>query len=200
MLERLPWFRCYPADYLLDTMSLTMEQHGAYWLLITHYYWNGEIPSEVNDIYALVRADNDERKAAVDTVLHRYFVKQDGKFTHSRIERELEKLGSMLRNQSKAGKASALARAPKAHKGNGATKPTQDDSPIIEHIPLNTGEEWPAHKSFADEMQRLYPVVDVPLTLKEIRAWCIANPTKRKTQAGVKRFINGWLSREQNRG
>ena len=74
-----------------------------------------------------------------------------------------------------------------------------DDSPIVEMIPINTG-EWPARESFVKEMERVYQAVDVPLTLKEIRAWCIANPAKRKTQAGVKRFINAWCNREQNKG
>jgi len=79
-------------------------------------------------------------------------------------------------------------------------QPTEtDDSPIVEMIPINTG-EWPARQSFVKEMERVYQAVDVPLTLKEIRAWCIANPTKRKTQAGVKRFINAWFAREQNKG
>ena len=27
--------------------------------------------------------------------------------------------------------------------------------------------------------------------------WCKANPTKRKTKNGVKRFINGWLAKTQ---
>lgn len=73
-----------------------------------------------------------------------------------------------------------------------------DTGPTIENIPLNSG-EWPARQSFVQEMERLYPAVDVPATLREIRAWCIANPTKRKTQAGVKRFINSWFRREQDR-
>lgn len=86
-----------------------------------------------------------------------------------------------------------------ASKRKPCPKPEIDTSPVIENIPLNSG-EWPARQSFVQEMERLYPAVDVPATLREIRAWCIANPTKRKTQAGVKRFINAWFSKEQNRG
>ena len=33
-----------------------------------------------------------------------------------------------------------------------------------------------------------------------MRGWCLANPSKRKTQRGVKKFINNWLSRQQDRG
>lgn len=45
-----------------------------------------------------------------------------------------------------------------------------------------------------------YPAVDVEQELKKMIAWCDSNPTKRKTKRGVERFINSWLSREQDRG
>ncbi len=31
-------------------------------------------------------------------------------------------------------------------------------------------------------------------------AWSDSNPAKRKTRKGVERFINNWLSREQDKG
>ena len=33
-----------------------------------------------------------------------------------------------------------------------------------------------------------------------MRGWLNANPKKRKTKAGILRFVNSWLSREQDRG
>ena len=33
-----------------------------------------------------------------------------------------------------------------------------------------------------------------------MRGWCLANPTRRKTRRGVRRFINGWLAKVQDRG
>jgi len=71
--------------------------------------------------------------------------------------------------------------------------------PPIESMPLNTGEEFPIRKSLIAEFERLYPALDVPQTLREMRGWCLANPTRRKTKSGVLRFVNGWLSKEQNR-
>lgn len=71
--------------------------------------------------------------------------------------------------------------------------------PPIESIPLTTGEEFPIRKSLIAEFERLYPALDVPQTLREMRGWCLANPTRRKTKSGVLRFVNGWLAKEQNR-
>lgn len=45
-----------------------------------------------------------------------------------------------------------------------------------------------------------YPAVDVEQELRKMAAWSDANPMKRKTRRGIVRFINSWLSREQDRG
>ena len=45
-----------------------------------------------------------------------------------------------------------------------------------------------------------YPAVDVFAEIAKMESWLDANPKKRKTQAGIKRFINSWLARAQDRG
>ncbi len=45
-----------------------------------------------------------------------------------------------------------------------------------------------------------YPAVDIEQELRKMAAWSDANPAKRKTRRGIARFINSWLSREQDRG
>lgn len=70
----------------------------------------------------------------------------------------------------------------------------------VSYIPLNDGTEYGVTKELAEELSRLYPAVDVPQTLNEIRGWNLANPSRKKTRRGVLSHINGWLSKEQNRG
>ena len=67
-------------------------------------------------------------------------------------------------------------------------------------IPLNDGSEYPLYRRDLDEYASLYPSVDIEQEMRNIRGWCLANPTRRKTRLGIRRFINGWLSREQDRG
>lgn len=67
-------------------------------------------------------------------------------------------------------------------------------------IPLNTGQEYAVTAEQAEEFAKLYPAVDVYQQLNNMRGWCLANPQKRKTQRGILQFINGWLSREQDKG
>lgn len=69
---------------------------------------------------------------------------------------------------------------------------------VVERIPMIGGEEFEVRDSFARELERLYPAVDVPATLKQMRGWCIGNPTKLKTPRGIRKFITGWCERDQN--
>jgi hypothetical protein len=65
-------------------------------------------------------------------------------------------------------------------------------------IPLVGSKSYPVSAAFLAELEAAYPAVDGPATLREIRAWCVANPTKRKTARGATRFINRWFEKVQN--
>jgi len=88
---------------------------------------------------------------------------------------------------------------PETSKPNGkAHHAIQDTGEIIERIPMIGGEEFEVRESFTAELGRLYPNVDVPATLRQMRGGCIGNPTKLKTPRGIRKFITGWCERDQN--
>lgn len=76
----------------------------------------------------------------------------------------------------------------------------KESEPSVITMPLNDGSEYPITQKQVDEWKGLYPAVDVMQELRNMRGWCLGNPSKRKTKSRVNRFINSWLSREQNRG
>lgn len=77
---------------------------------------------------------------------------------------------------------------------------TANASPAITSLPLNDGSEFALTEAHRDEFAALFPAVDVPQQFREMRAWALANPTRRKTAAGVLRFVGNWLGREQDKG
>lgn len=86
----------------------------------------------------------------------------------------------------------------KAKRSNAARPVAPETGEVLERIPMTGGEEFEIRQSFVDELTRLYPAVDIPATLKQMRGWCIGNPTKLKTPRGIRRFITGWCERDQN--
>lgn len=77
---------------------------------------------------------------------------------------------------------------------------TSEPEADVEAIILNDGSEWKPTEALFAEYVRLYQNVDVKQEFNEMRLWCLSNPKRRKTRRGVKRFVNGWLSREQDKG
>ena len=67
-------------------------------------------------------------------------------------------------------------------------------------IPACSNQQFAVTESKREEYQKAYPGVDVALELRSIRQWCLDNPTRQKTLRGVPRFLNAWLSKEQNSG
>lgn len=88
----------------------------------------------------------------------------------------------------------------KGKEGNEDSGEPQSDSPPAATIPLVDGTEAVFTQAQVDEWGAAYPAVDVAQQLRQMRAWCIANPTRRKTARGVQSFIVGWLTKEQNSG
>ncbi|ATA55185.1 hypothetical protein CKY39_19685 [Variovorax boronicumulans] len=67
-------------------------------------------------------------------------------------------------------------------------------------IPLVDGSDFAVKAPDVQEWQQAYPSVDVVGELLRARIWCKDNPAKRKTAKGVRRFLSGWLGKEQDRG
>lgn len=93
-----------------------------------------------------------------------------------------------------------VGREGKGKEGNEDSGEPRGDSPPAAIIPLVDGTEATFTQAQVDDWGRAYPAVDVAQQLRQMRAWCNANPTRRKTARGVEAFIVGWLTKEQNSG
>ncbi len=94
--------------------------------------------------------------------------------------------------------SSEQPKAPKLPKPQ--SKPVIPKEPAVITLLLNTGDEYPITQSDVNSWSELYPAVNVIQELRNMKGWCISNPKKRKTAGGIKRFINSWLAKEQNKG
>ena len=65
---------------------------------------------------------------------------------------------------------------------------------------LNNGDTYTPDDTDVIQWQKAYPAIDVYQELNAMESWLDANPTKRKTPRGIKRFVNSWLARAQDKG
>lgn len=117
------WMPLYIGDYLSDTMHLTTEQHGAYLLLIMHYWKSGKpLPSCPQKLATICKLSPDAWSIAQADLKQFFDTETDPSlWIHGRIKDEMEKAGE------KKEKASDKARkAAEARYGKGKNKEQND--------------------------------------------------------------------------
>jgi uncharacterized protein YdaU (DUF1376 family) len=99
------YYRWFPGDYLRDTGTLSLIEHGAYRLLLDHYYSeSGNISDEKPRLYRLCRATTPEEQQAVDFIVRKYFTIKNGLLTNNRADRELLEREQFIEEQRRKGK------------------------------------------------------------------------------------------------
>jgi hypothetical protein len=66
-------------------------------------------------------------------------------------------------------------------------------------LPLADGSAYLASASDSAEWSRAYPSVDLAQEFRHMRQWLLADPSRRKTPRGVRKFVVGWLGRAQDK-
>lgn len=100
------WMPFYIADYLADTGHLSTVEHGAYLLLIMHYWQNGGLPSDDVKLLRITRLPLKEWLSIRDTIADLF----GDDWHHKRIADELAIASETMIKRSAAGKAGASAR------------------------------------------------------------------------------------------
>ena len=78
-------------------------------------------------------------------------------------------------------------------------EPYGERTAVIQFL-TNKNELYDVTQADIDMFTECYPAVDVMQELRKMKAWLESNPTKRKTKGGMMRFVNNWLSKEQDKG
>ena len=111
MPRALPYMPLYIGDYLADTGHLSAAEHGAYLLLLMHYWQRGEpLPSDDERLRRIAKIEPRQwskvRRSIVD------FFDDDGiTWTHHRVETELERARCKSLKAREAGIKSGESRA-----------------------------------------------------------------------------------------
>ena len=117
-------------DYAKKAGRLTMLQHGAYTLLLDSCY-DREVFPTLEDAIEWTWASTKEEVEAVEFVLKKFFVLQDGRYVQNRISEELEKYHA----NSETNKRIAIEREAK-RKENSTKRAPSVNEPPPNHKPI----------------------------------------------------------------
>lgn len=143
------YFELYITDYQSKTPHLTLQGHGAYTQMLMAFY-HSEKPLPVNRaiLYRLVRANTRHERAAVEAVLHEFWIETDQGFTNKKAAEVLDRykrwVSQQKANGSLGGRPPITQRKPKGSvietqaKPNGGYRARASYSDSDQNLDLHT--------------------------------------------------------------
>ena len=109
-MSEFPVFPLFVSDYLADTWELNGTEHGAYLLILIHY-WKQRIgpKTDTGTLKKVTRLDAKVWKRTAPKVMP-FFEVRDGRIYHRRIEKELAIAGEKHKKRVEAGRRGAQAK------------------------------------------------------------------------------------------
>lgn len=87
------FYKRFMGDYMRDTSHLSLTEHGAYTVLLDHYYSTGKpLPRAMDALHRLCRATTKLEQQAVASIVEQFFpVGDDGLRHNYRADAEIKK-------------------------------------------------------------------------------------------------------------
>lgn len=144
----LPFMPLYVGDYLADTGHLCAAEHGAYLMLIMHYWRQGGLPIDDRQLARIARM-SDREWGKARSIIAAFF---DADWKHTRIDQELEKAARKSESRSDAGHRGGVAKAlkfKKADVANATILPEQNHADVLASSSQPQSEDRSSHSSSA---------------------------------------------------
>lgn len=154
------YYQHHIGDYRKDTSHLNLLEHGIYRQLLDWYYLDeSPLPPDIKKIRRSVSARKGDEKDALDNVLADFFELDASGYTHSRCDRELER----IYDKSEKARVSVQARWDKKK----AKDEANDTTGIRSAYERNTDVKQNATKPQQTHTNGILPNNPIPNTHKE---------------------------------
>lgn len=98
------FFKLYIGDYQRDTGTLTLAEHGAYMLMLQHYYATEKGLPTGRELHRLLRAETRVERDAIDSVACKFWRMDDTGLVNDRALDELKKRDHQVAVNREVGK------------------------------------------------------------------------------------------------
>ena len=88
------WFKLYIGDYQRDTAALSVTEHGAYLLMLQHYYATERPLPTGKALHRMLRATEKVEREAIDSVAAQFWTQTPAGLVNPRADAEIAKAGA----------------------------------------------------------------------------------------------------------
>lgn len=205
----MDFYRRFPGDYARDTRHLSLEEHGAYTLLLDHCYATESPIYSMTSAIQICGARSKRHRNAVKFVLENFFIKKKSGWFQSRVLEELK----YAESKSNKAKQSANTRwernanAMRTHSEGNAIPDNQTTRQPETHPPNTTSTQDQKTFSLSIKGERVWPE-DFKLLPGAMRDYALAegipNPEREFEEwkddclAHNRKYVN-WMAAWRNR-
>lgn len=120
------FFKLYIGDYQRDTAHLSVTEHGAYLLMLQHYYATEKPLPTGKSLHRMLRAQERSEREAIDTIVTQFWKETDSGLVNPRSDREIGKAEHQRSVNKEIGK---LGGRPKRIKTESVSESEPNDNP-----------------------------------------------------------------------
>lgn len=155
------FYKHYLGDYARDTADLSILEHGAYRVLLDHYYAQlGIVPADLEKLYRVCRAHSAADRRAVSEIAERFFpVNGDGRRHNRRADEEIQKHAG----QAEANRLVAEERERKRREHKSLDDPSDEQSTNRSTIGSPNHSQKPEESKASDAPHRKAATLSQPI-------------------------------------
>ncbi len=140
------FFKLYIGDYQRDTAHLSIAEHGAYMLMLQHYYATEKPLPSGKALHRMLRAQDKTEREAIDSVATQFWLTTDDGLVNDRADVEITKAAAQADTNARIAREREdrrkAARKPNEQSTNRATNGQPNQTPDSS-VPNGTGGEPP---------------------------------------------------------
>ena len=140
------FFKLYIGDYQRDTAHLSIAEHGAYMLMLQHYYATEKPLPSGKALHRMLRAQDKTEREAIDSVATQFWLTTDDGLVNDRADVEITKAAAQADTNARIAREREgrrkAARKPHEQSTNRATNDQPNQTPDSS-VPNGTGGEPP---------------------------------------------------------
>lgn len=129
------FFKLYIGDYQRDTAHLSIAEHGAYLLMLQHYYATEKPLPEGKALHRMLRAQDKTERDAIDSVARQFWSTTDDGLVNERCDKEITKARAQADTNAEIARAREAKRKAAREGNEQSTNRATNDQPNHSQIP-----------------------------------------------------------------
>ena len=139
------WMPMFWGDYARDTGHLNAAGHGAYLMLIKHYWCTGKpLNDDDDELWRIACCDSKKEWQKLRPKIVRLFQAEGGELRHKRVETELSRAAANVAKRADAGRLGAASKWSGANVDSGASATRSERLSEARRKGTHSAPEWDA--------------------------------------------------------